>query len=249
MRRSSCIFTSRSWRPEDGDPSDPKRVAGVAVARRLATRRDAPGALVRLVDRRYAITGRTVAAGLPRQLDRYIRRRARGSEAPTGTPRRAACCANAQRPRRGRRPAPVMRSGEQLQATTLEPTADVQAEGVRPGGGEGGRGRQLTSVPGLPTSLRVAEPSNGEPHAAQRLEDTRAELDRLSRAYDDALRRGLRARERADIAAAFDEGRLAPVAHQRHHAPRARSWSTQLARSRLLSVHELARVGASNNAA
>jgi hypothetical protein len=79
MRRFSCVFTSRSWRPEDGDPSDPKRVAGVAVARRIAIRRDAPGALVRLVDRRYAITGRTVAAGLPRQLDRYIRRRAHGS--------------------------------------------------------------------------------------------------------------------------------------------------------------------------
>jgi hypothetical protein len=77
--RRSHIFTSRRWRPEDGDPGHPERVAGVPVIERLATRPDAPGALVRLADRRYAITGRTLAAGLPRQLDRYIKRRARGS--------------------------------------------------------------------------------------------------------------------------------------------------------------------------
>ena len=80
MKRTSRVFTSRSWRPEDGDPSDPKQVAGVPVTRRLAIRPDAPGALVRLADRRYAITGRTVAAGLPGQLDRYIKRRARRND-------------------------------------------------------------------------------------------------------------------------------------------------------------------------
>lgn len=32
---------------------------------------------MRLADRRYALTGRTVAVGVPRQLDRYIQRHAR----------------------------------------------------------------------------------------------------------------------------------------------------------------------------
>jgi hypothetical protein len=142
----------------------------------------------------------------------------------------------------------VTPSGEQLQETPLEPAADVHAEGVRQAGGEGGLGRQLTSVPVVPTSLRVAEPSSGEPHAAQRLEDTRDELDRLSRAYDDALRRGLRARERADIAAAFDEGdslqwRIMSLLR------RARELEHQLAAVASAERHELALAGAPDNAA
>ena len=51
------------------------------VAERLGTRGDAPGALVRLADRRYALTGRILAGGSRRQLDRYIRRRARKADA------------------------------------------------------------------------------------------------------------------------------------------------------------------------
>jgi potassium/hydrogen antiporter len=49
---------------------------GVPVTERLGARRDAPGALVRLADRRYALTGRILAVGSRRQLDRYLRRRA-----------------------------------------------------------------------------------------------------------------------------------------------------------------------------
>ena len=77
MRRPSRIFTSRGWVATDGDPSHPQNVLGVPVTKRLGVRRDAPGALVRLADRRYALTGRTLAVGLRRQLDRYIERRAR----------------------------------------------------------------------------------------------------------------------------------------------------------------------------
>jgi hypothetical protein len=77
LRRPSRIFTSRAWLADDGDPSRPREVLGVPVTERLGSRRDAPGALVRLGDRRYALTGSTVAVGVPRQLDRYLRRRAR----------------------------------------------------------------------------------------------------------------------------------------------------------------------------
>jgi cell volume regulation protein A len=52
----------------------------VTVTERLGTRRDAPGALVRLADRRYALTGPILAVGSRRQLDRYIGRRARRAE-------------------------------------------------------------------------------------------------------------------------------------------------------------------------
>jgi hypothetical protein len=72
----SHTFTSRGWLADDGDPSRPQEVLGVSVTERLATRPDAPGALVRLADRRFALTGPTVAAGLPHQLDRHIQRRA-----------------------------------------------------------------------------------------------------------------------------------------------------------------------------
>lgn len=77
MRRPSRVFTSRAWLAADGDPSRPREVLGVPVTERLGSRLDAPGALVRLADRRYALTGRTVAVGVPRELDRYIRRHAR----------------------------------------------------------------------------------------------------------------------------------------------------------------------------
>lgn len=52
-------------------------VLGVPVTEQLGTRRDAPGALVRLADHRYALTGSVLAVGSRRQLDRYLRRRAR----------------------------------------------------------------------------------------------------------------------------------------------------------------------------
>lgn len=77
MKPPLRIFTSRAWLAEDGDPSRPREVLGVPVAERLGSRPDGPGALVRLADRRYALTGRTVAVGVPRQLDRYIKRHAR----------------------------------------------------------------------------------------------------------------------------------------------------------------------------
>lgn len=49
------------------------------MVKRLTSRPAQGEALVRLADRRYALTGPTVAVGLPRQLERFLRRNSRGS--------------------------------------------------------------------------------------------------------------------------------------------------------------------------
>ena len=56
----------------DGDPAYPEEIDGVPVREHLRTRRDHRGALVALVDGRYAVTGPTLARG-----------RAAGSSRPT----------------------------------------------------------------------------------------------------------------------------------------------------------------------
>jgi potassium/hydrogen antiporter len=76
----SRIFSSRAWPAQDGDPSRPRTVLGVPVTEQLGTRRDAPGALVRLSDQRYALTGTVLAVGSRRQLDRYLRRLTRRAD-------------------------------------------------------------------------------------------------------------------------------------------------------------------------
>ena len=81
MKRPSWIFSSRSWLPSDGDPSRPEALLGVAVTEWLGTRGDAPGALVRLADQRYALTGPILAVGSRHQLERYLRRRVRRVDA------------------------------------------------------------------------------------------------------------------------------------------------------------------------
>jgi cell volume regulation protein A len=72
----SSVFTSRPWNPErDGDPGYPREIDGVTVRDHLRTRRDRGGALVVLVDGRYALTGTTLAVGGARQVQAYARRR------------------------------------------------------------------------------------------------------------------------------------------------------------------------------
>lgn len=75
MRPRLRLLTTGPWDVRDGDPSCPVTVSGSAVVSLLRTRSDAPGALVRLADRRYALTGPTVAVGPPSQLRRYLHRR------------------------------------------------------------------------------------------------------------------------------------------------------------------------------
>jgi hypothetical protein len=76
MITRGAIFTMRQWSAADGSAAHPADVLGVDVDRRLCQRRDAPGALVSLVDRRYALTGPVVAVGPALQMQRFLRRRA-----------------------------------------------------------------------------------------------------------------------------------------------------------------------------
>ena len=80
VTRGSTVFSTRPWRFEDGDPSRPKAVGGIAVVEQLRTRRDAPGALVALADGRYAYTGRVMAVGSAQQVQDAARRRLRSCE-------------------------------------------------------------------------------------------------------------------------------------------------------------------------
>jgi potassium/hydrogen antiporter len=57
-------------------------VGGIAVVRRLRTRRERPGSLVQLADGRLAITGDLVAVGGPGHLLRYCRERIRRADEP-----------------------------------------------------------------------------------------------------------------------------------------------------------------------
>jgi cell volume regulation protein A len=68
---------TRPWTEDDGDPSHPREVLGIAVVEHLRTRRDRPGALVALADGRYAITGPLLAVGGPKLLQRHVRERLR----------------------------------------------------------------------------------------------------------------------------------------------------------------------------
>jgi cell volume regulation protein A len=69
------IYTTRPWKPADGDPSRPTEVSGQPVVEKLRTRRDVPGALVVLADGRYAVCGPILMVGPPAQLQAQARRR------------------------------------------------------------------------------------------------------------------------------------------------------------------------------
>jgi cell volume regulation protein A len=73
------VFSARPWLPADGDPARPWNVNGIAVATVLRTRRDRPGALVALVDGRFAVTGSHLIVGGGRAIVRYIREHAPAS--------------------------------------------------------------------------------------------------------------------------------------------------------------------------
>jgi cell volume regulation protein A len=75
LRSGSAVFSMRSWSEADGEAGYPREVDGVPVAEQIRTRRDQPGALVQLVDGRFACTGPQLALGGPLQLQRYARRR------------------------------------------------------------------------------------------------------------------------------------------------------------------------------
>jgi hypothetical protein len=70
-------LTVRAWSPQDGNPGCPQQVLGIPVDRLIASRQDAPGALVALKDQRFALTGQVAAIGRHRMLRTYVRGRAR----------------------------------------------------------------------------------------------------------------------------------------------------------------------------
>jgi len=64
VRATPRPYSVRPWDPADGDPGAPAAIGGVEVHDRLLTRRDGePGALVSLVDGRYAFTGAILGIG------------------------------------------------------------------------------------------------------------------------------------------------------------------------------------------
>jgi len=75
IRAHATPFTVRPWDPADGNPSDPKTVAGRRVVDRLRLRRDRPGSLVLLDDGVLAVCGDSVALGRRDLLGAYARRR------------------------------------------------------------------------------------------------------------------------------------------------------------------------------
>ena len=86
------------------------------------------------------------------------------------------------------------------------PLTQVAAGRAWQGDAVGGRLSNGATAPRPP--VRLAEPprADREDSVAERLERARDELERLDREYLAAVRDGVRARERAEIAAAFDRG-------------------------------------------
>jgi cell volume regulation protein A len=80
LRSGSAVFSTRPWTEAEGDAGFPREVNGVPVAEQIRTRRDQRGALVQLVDGRFACTGPQLALGGPLQLQRYARRRLTSEE-------------------------------------------------------------------------------------------------------------------------------------------------------------------------
>jgi cell volume regulation protein A len=72
-----AIFSVKPWAMAGaGDEGDPQTISGYDVLRRVRTRHDASGALVVLVDGRFAVTsGGICATGNPRQIRAYAVRR------------------------------------------------------------------------------------------------------------------------------------------------------------------------------
>ena len=76
MRFRRKVFTTRPGHPGSTTGGDPAHVAGVEIARVVMLRPDRPAALVRLVDRRFAMTGDVVAVGGACDMATYARRTA-----------------------------------------------------------------------------------------------------------------------------------------------------------------------------
>ncbi len=72
------IFTTRPWKPSDGDPAAPSSVDGKRVVRVERVRLDDRGSLCLLEDGTFAVTGPLLARGGRAMLSDWARRRIRG---------------------------------------------------------------------------------------------------------------------------------------------------------------------------
>ncbi len=86
------------------------------------------------------------------------------------------------------------------------PLTQVAAGRAWQGDAVGGQHSKGATAPRPPVRLAEPPPADREDSVAERLERARDELERLDREYLAAVRDGVRARERAEIAAAFDRG-------------------------------------------
>ena len=79
IRAHRAVFTVKPYEAV-GSITHPTHIEGIEVAAHLRTRRDVPGALVLLVDGRYAITGPLLALGPPSLLQRHVRQQLHRAE-------------------------------------------------------------------------------------------------------------------------------------------------------------------------
>jgi cell volume regulation protein A len=80
LRGRPVIASIRPWTEEDGDAAAPQAINGREVIERLSLRRDAPGALVRLDDGRYAVTSPLLVVGSRDTVSEQARKRARETD-------------------------------------------------------------------------------------------------------------------------------------------------------------------------
>jgi hypothetical protein len=71
------VTSIRPWSDADGDPAYPSTIGGQKVVDHILTRRDSPGAVVRLEDGRYAATGALLLIGSRQRVQEAARRRLR----------------------------------------------------------------------------------------------------------------------------------------------------------------------------
>lgn len=77
MKARRPVLSTGPWNSEWGEAEAPEQVSGIEVTEVVLRRDGGEGALVALVDGRFALTGSTFAAGTALALMRHARQRSR----------------------------------------------------------------------------------------------------------------------------------------------------------------------------